>query len=466
MKRNKELIAVNIQQLHILQPGMQTLQPTQQQYQQQLNMQQQIPQPQVQQQQMQQLSPQQQQLQLCTPNITTAPSQQQQQQQGQQVPQQPQQKSVNSHIMHKEALILNGINHGNGNINESDNIVLSQNGYMPSGHNNNQISMVTRTNIDEFKSNNNSVNGNGTIMNNISNTALLINSNNGNNSNISAHNNNSAVNTNTSSNCTSNNNTIGHNNNSNSIVGNNSTANASGQTVYRGFIAVIKENFGFIETLSHTEEVFFHFSNYMGNSNWLELGQEVEYTLSPSANTSTTGNCLPAENVRTLPKGTIPQPAVLDTMHNGVVARSLRCINPDQQEYAGLIEVYDETRTQVLSRHEFGITSLVNKRDLLQKGDVVTFKVDESGRAADINAVRQKKRSTVDSIKGQFGFLNYEVDDGKKLFFHMSEVQGHGVSLHTGDMVEFSVVTNQVNIYLMLLYLINIKYDNSFVIPA
>ncbi|XP_054735136.1 cold shock domain-containing protein E1 isoform X1 [Anastrepha obliqua] len=225
---------------------------------------------------------------------------------------------------------------------------------------------------------------------------------------------------------------------------NNLTMNEHGQT-YRGFIAVIKENFGFIETLSHDEEVFFHFSNYVGNPNWLELGQEVEYTLSPNGNTSASGNCLPAENVRTLPKGSIPQPAVLEGIHNGIVARPLRCINPDQQEYAGLIEVLDETKQSVLTQHEFGITSLVNKRDLLQKGDLVTFKIDEIGRAAEINAVRQKKRATVDSIKGQFGFLNYEIEDGKKLFFHMSEVQGNAVTLHPGDTVEFSVVTNQRN---------------------
>lgn len=98
---------------------------------------------------------------------------------------------------------------------------------------------------------------------------------------------------------------------------NNMSSKEPGQT-YRGFIAVIKENFGFIETLSHDEEVFFHFSNYVGNPNWLELGQEVEYTLSPNGNTSVSGNCLPAENVRTLPKGSIPQPAVLDATHNGI----------------------------------------------------------------------------------------------------------------------------------------------------
>lgn len=57
--------------------------------------------------------------------------------------------------------------------------------------------------------------------------------------------------------------------------------------------------------------------------------------------------------------------------------------------------------------------------------------------------MRQKNRSSVDSIKGQFGFLDYEVEEGKKLFFHMSEVQGAN-GLCPGDVVEFSIVTNQV----------------------
>ena len=357
VKRNKELIAVNVQNLHnALQAGLQPML-----------------QPQLSQQQQQPQMHQQQALQQLATNTTN--------------PQQPpltpsQQHHLHVHNQNNDPAII----HTNGIINAVGGaggvgvggIILPQNGYL--NISNNQMITPTTPKIEDF---------NKLENNNLSNTE-------------------------------------------------------TGQVIYRGFIAVIKENFGFIETLSHDEEVFFHFSNYVGNPNWLELGQEVEYTLSPNGNTSVSGNCLPAENVRTLPKGSISQPAVLEGVHNGVVARPLRCINPDQQEYAGLIEVLDETRSQVLSQHEFGITSLVNKRDLLQKGDLVSFKIDETGRAADITAVRQKKRATVDSIKGQFGFLNYEIEDGKKLFFHMSEVQGNAVSLHPGDTVEFSVVTNQV----------------------
>ena len=44
----------------------------------------------------------------------------------------------------------------------------------------------------------------------------------------------------------------------------------------------------------------------------------------------------------------------------------------------------------------------------------------------------------------QFGFLTHEVEDGKKLFFHMTEVHD-GADLRAGDEVEFVIVQNQRN---------------------
>lgn len=160
----------------------------------------------------------------------------------------------------------------------------------------------------------------------------------------------------------------------------------AGSHLLQGYVAVLKENFGFIETVDHAEEIFFHYSNYHGNSANLELGQEVEYTLSarPVGQTGSAGNCQPAENVKLLAKGTIPQPKVFDSVYSGTVERPLRCINPDQEEYCGRVNLLNDNK-DVVSTHEFGITSLMNKRDLLQKGDDVSFKVDASGRAAEVS---------------------------------------------------------------------------------
>lgn len=82
--------------------------------------------------------------------------------------------------------------------------------------------------------------------------------------------------------------------------------------------------------------------------------------------------------------GTIIHPKILDGTYNGVVVRPLRCINPDQEEYSGLIQMKDENGDNV-SQHKFGITSLTNKRDLLQKDDCVVFKIDDTTRAVDVS---------------------------------------------------------------------------------
>ena len=208
--------------------------------------------------------------------------------------------------------------------------------------------------------------------------------------------------------------------------------------MYQGFVAALKDGFGFIETIQHDKEVFFHFSNFEGDPNSLELGQEVEYNLGSRGNS---GTCSSAENVKIIPKGTINLPPVMGDVLDGTVVRPLRSVNPDQTEYSGLIRIKTEDPEEKPMEYEFGIMGLVNKRELLQMGDHVQLQVDSTGRAANIVAVRKKLRATVDAIKGHFGFLAYEVEEGKKLFFHMTEVKDN-VNLQVGDTVEFVLVTN------------------------
>merc|ERR1712018_1003353 len=85
----------------------------------------------------------------------------------------------------------------------------------------------------------------------------------------------------------------------------------------------------------------------------------------------------------------------------------------------------------------------INKKELLQIGDAVQFQSElTSNFAVNIHATREKSRSIVEAMKGQYGFLGHEVDEGKKLFFHTSEVENNE-SLQEGDEVEFVVVTNK-----------------------
>ncbi|XP_018914708.1 RNA-binding protein Unr isoform X2 [Bemisia tabaci] len=220
----------------------------------------------------------------------------------------------------------------------------------------------------------------------------------------------------------------------------NNTKN-SNSNIHQGYIAAIKESFGFIETITHDREVFFHYSNLHGDPSQLELGLEVEYTV--AYKNSANGTCKSAENVRILPKGTIKPDATVEdeTVYDGVVVRSMRSVNPDQPEYSGLIRSNSADDAEA-KEYEFNITSLVNKRELLQANDPVQFQVDSKGRAANLVAVRIKRRTTVDSVKGTIGFLSYEVEEGKKLFFRTTEVND-GVPLQPGDQVEFFLVTNQ-----------------------
>lgn len=58
----------------------------------------------------------------------------------------------------------------------------------------------------------------------------------------------------------------------------------------------------------------------------------------------------------------------------GSVTRPLRSVNPDQNEYSGLIKLKGENGNDERD-YEFGIMGLTNKRELLQVGDHVQFQV-------------------------------------------------------------------------------------------
>ncbi|XP_022116097.1 cold shock domain-containing protein E1 [Pieris rapae] len=220
-------------------------------------------------------------------------------------------------------------------------------------------------------------------------------------------------------------------------MANGSSANGNARPIMQGFIAALKDGFGFIETADHTKEIFFHFSNLERNPDGLELGMEVEYSLGRIS--SSGGGCASAEFVRVLPRGTIPIAKPLEATLNGTVTRTMRALNPDQPQYSGMIQAENGTS------YEFGIMGLACKREILQVGDPVTFQADVEGRATNIVPVRKKRRAIVDAIKGGFGFLSVDGEDNRRLFFHMSEVRGNHADLQPGDSVEFVMLTNPRN---------------------
>uniref|UniRef100_A0A8C9H2P1 Cold shock domain containing E1 n=1 Tax=Piliocolobus tephrosceles TaxID=591936 RepID=A0A8C9H2P1_9PRIM len=205
-----------------------------------------------------------------------------------------------------------------------------------------------------------------------------------------------------------------------------------------GYVATLKDNFGFIATANHDKEIFFHYSEFSGDVDSLELGDMVEYSLSKGK-----GNKVSAEKVnKTHSVNGITEEAD-PTIYSGKVIRPLRSVDPTQTEYQGMIEIVEEgdMKGEV---YPFGIVGMANKGDCLQKGESVKFQLCILGQNAQTMAynITPLHRATVECVKDQFGFINYEVGDSKKLFFHVKEVQD-GIELQAGDEVEFSVILNQ-----------------------
>ncbi|KAG7283504.1 hypothetical protein CRUP_035297 [Coryphaenoides rupestris] len=206
----------------------------------------------------------------------------------------------------------------------------------------------------------------------------------------------------------------------------------------QGFVATLKDNFGFIETANHDQEIFFHYSELCGDVENLELGDTVEYTLSKGK-----GNKVSAEKVNKVAAVSGVGEDAGGAVNLGKVVRPLRSVDPTQTEYQGLIDVTDEGGTKIAS-YPFGIMGMASKADCLQKGELVKFQlctVTQTGQKMACHVVPQR-RALVECVKDQFGFITYEVGESKKLFFHVKEVQD-GLELQTGDEVEFSVVLNQ-----------------------
>uniref|UniRef100_A0A8C9VCS5 Cold shock domain containing E1, RNA-binding n=1 Tax=Scleropages formosus TaxID=113540 RepID=A0A8C9VCS5_SCLFO len=209
-----------------------------------------------------------------------------------------------------------------------------------------------------------------------------------------------------------------------------------------GFVATLKDNFGFIETANHDQEIFFHYSELCSDLDSLELGDTVEYNLSKGK-----GNKVSAEKVTKVAAVNGIGDDVSTTVYLGKVIRPLRSVDPSQTDYQGLVEVTDDGKVSSVQKgqnYPFGIVSMASKADCLQKGETVKFQlctVPQTGQKMACNVVPQR-RAFVECVKDQFGFITYEVGDAKKLFFHVKEVLD-GLELQAGDEVEFSVILNQ-----------------------
>lgn len=207
-----------------------------------------------------------------------------------------------------------------------------------------------------------------------------------------------------------------------------------------GFVASILNNSGLIESVDH--EKVFSFKSVENDSPELLLGDEVEFKVN--------GESKVAESVRKIKSGSIVVEELLLGMLEGKVVRGVD-ESGDGQEYYGLIQKtangekgVEEASTTL---YTFGITSLIDKLEVLQKGDTVRFQLavgrSPSDKLYPVNVVSAKRylHSRIESIKGQFAHLTSEAEDGKKLLFRVRDVNGGEISV--GDEMEYVVIQNR-----------------------
>lgn len=244
------------------------------------------------------------------------------------------------------------------------------------------------------------------------------------------------------------------------------------ETLQRGWVCALKENFGFIELEDHSRELFFHFSELDCDANLLELGDEVEFF-------ATQKHDKPSGEQVTRISSYVERNQILADVYEGTVVQPMRTTDPEQDEYEGVLEISSTTRgdspattsssgessdenlpvslangghvTNTGDRIRFSVTSMKKMKEPLQVGDKVKFQLcvdvaTNKYRAANIQCKRKFEHGKIESIKGQFGFITFESEEGKSLFFHMTEVEDDtGRELQPGDDVQFVVVKSHKN---------------------
>ncbi|CAF3970262.1 unnamed protein product, partial [Rotaria magnacalcarata] len=131
--------------------------------------------------------------------------------------------------------------------------------------------------------------------------------------------------------------------------------------------------------------------------------------------------------------------SILPTIHRGRVVTPVRMISNDECEVFGRIQKITDDGIPG-ECFTFSITGVKNKRVILLPNDSVTFSVaiglDYSRRAVNIILENETRKGKVDTVKGQFGFIDFACEENKKIFFHNSEIES-GIDLRAGDEVEF-----------------------------
>ncbi|XP_064387702.1 cold shock domain-containing protein E1-like [Halichondria panicea] len=221
---------------------------------------------------------------------------------------------------------------------------------------------------------------------------------------------------------------------------------------FRGFVATLKDSYGFIESEEHDCELFFPFTSCNGfcDPHELKVMDEVEYGIVRK------NSKLSADEITKLPQGTIQSEALKQGQYNGVVEKPMKSTD-NALDYEGIIKPTGGDGPSLPPQLPFSATSLADHRVALAQGDTVQFRVgvcphSDTMRAVNVQSCKKFLRGTVETIKGEYGFItchgslssrsNSPTSNGESIFFHMKSVETDFTALHSGDEVEFLLVSN------------------------
>uniref|UniRef100_A0A668V3E0 CSD domain-containing protein n=1 Tax=Oreochromis aureus TaxID=47969 RepID=A0A668V3E0_OREAU len=211
----------------------------------------------------------------------------------------------------------------------------------------------------------------------------------------------------------------------------------------QGVVCATKEAFGFIERADVVKEIFFHYSEFKGDLEALQAGDDVEFTIKDRNGKEV------ATDVRLLPQGTVIFEDISIEQFEGTVVKVIPKVPTKNQNdpLPGRVSVRMGFNDKELP---FGEKDTKTKVTLLE-GDHIQFNIstdrrDKLERATNIEILpdtfkftkENREMGVIAAIRDGFGFIKC-VDRDARMFFHFSEVLEEG-QLHISDEVEFTVV--------------------------
>lgn len=225
-----------------------------------------------------------------------------------------------------------------------------------------------------------------------------------------------------------------------------------------GIVTKTMGSYGFISCCERNESIFFHFSQYNGDPNEIQPGDEVEFEVT----TDSSKGKLIARRVVCLPPGTVSFESLSEERLLGKVEQEpllvrnysafggRRASTSQDEPDLGIGRIVYEAKGEFFFV-SYGFTDINDDRDI-RTGDEVSFYMAQNKRTGALSArlVRlvqeakvNKTRGIIKSLKDSFGFIE-RADIVQDIFFHYSEVdQGEDTKLILGASVEFVIQNRQ-----------------------